>query len=457
MGSTLADQVGAMGVVDRLRFENHRVQDYMNTAAQKARLIEKIAAGYAAEGTTVPYEIIQQGVDQWYQSRLVFKATDVPWYFRLYIRRDRWMKPVIIGCTAVFLIAGTWFAVSQIRHQQSLNRVSASILASEAAVSQLRRESPAGGFDRATVEPAYAFVAQIYIELRRNEQSIATLETRIQQELDAKRRDLDLATVADLSVLNELVRQYQALFTKKYSLLENVQAFEGLVTEFAQIQQSAEQRSSPALEAWVAKTDALLRNPRVSLEEARTALVSLREKLSFSAEAYVIHAEVNNLVERALRQLSIDNEKNQVRSLASKILADIEALTAPQPEDLKRLEFIEMLSRTPVRLVINSDNTQKSGAEREFSESGGKAWYVIVQAIGEGGIPIKLQVKSVETGQEAYVNLFGIRVSQDRYETVRKDKMDDGIVNQNLIGAKPAGILTFDLKSGVFPEYILEW
>ena len=53
MAVTLADQVGAMGIVDRLRFQSHRVQDYLNTAQQKKQLIEKIAAGYAAEGTEV--------------------------------------------------------------------------------------------------------------------------------------------------------------------------------------------------------------------------------------------------------------------------------------------------------------------------------------------------------------------------------------------------------------------
>jgi hypothetical protein len=398
MKPTLVDQVGAMGVVDRLRFESHRVQDYMNTAAQKAQLVEKIAAGYAAEGTVVPVEIIQQGVDQWYQNRLVFKSTWIPWYLRMYIRRERWLKPVAAGFVVASLVIGGWFTASYIAHKQSLQQASEAILVAESTV--LRTKLASSEYEVVAVpasETAHGFTAKINLELSRTSQAVATLEKQIQQEIDARSRDVKLAKVVDLSHLNKLVQQYQV------------------------------------------------------------ATTSLREKRHFAATVNIVHAEVTALAERALAQLSVDEDKNQVNALASRILGDIDNLAPPTSGDIERLKYLEMLSRTPIRLVINPDNTQKSGVEREFSSSGGKAWYLIVQPVDASGLPVKLNIKSRETGREVYASIFGIRVNDALYEEVRKDKMADGIVNRNIIGFKPAGKLSFDLESGIFPEYILEW
>lgn len=297
MKPTLVDQVAAMGVVDRLRFENHRVQDYMNTAAQKAQLVEKITAGYAAEGTVVPVEIIQQGVNQWYQNRLRFQDTELPWYWAAYIVRERWLKPLKIGVAVAAVLAGAW-------------------------------------------------CTSLYIQHRTQVQTAATLKA--------------------------------------------------------------------------------------------------------------VHAEVTALAERARVQLASADDRNQVEALAGRILADLNTVPAPTHNDLARLHYLEMMSRTPIRLLINPDNTQISGVEREFG-GGGKAWYVIVKAVDAAGSPVKLHIKSRETGRESFTDTFGVRVSDARYETVRQDKVADGIVDQNIVGVKPVGKLTFDMEPGIYTDFILEW
>ena len=108
-------------------------------------------------------------------------------------------------------------------------------------------------------------------------------------------------------------------------------------------------------------------------------------------------------------------------------------------------------------MVINSDNTQKSGVERQFGESGGKAWYVIVQSLDANDAPVKLRIKSVETGREGSSSLFGVRVDKERYEHVKRDKLDDGIINDKLVGVKPVGQLSFAFEPGFSAEYIMEW
>jgi hypothetical protein len=55
------------------------------------------------------------------------------------------------------------------------------------------------------------------------------------------------------------------------------------------------------------------------------------------------------------------------------------------------------------------------------------------------------------------VNRFGVRVSPEVFEQVRRDKEDDGIVQRNRMGEKRRGYLDVDYTMPVLGGFILRW
>ena len=55
-------------------------------------------------------------------------------------------------------------------------------------------------------------------------------------------------------------------------------------------------------------------------------------------------------------------------------------------------------------------------------------YYLIVEAIAPDGSKLSRTITNEETGQKETVDLWAVRVPQQTYETVRDDKLDDGII-----------------------------
>ena len=84
-------------------------------------------------------------------------------------------------------------------------------------------------------------------------------------------------------------------------------------------------------------------------------------------------------------------------------------------------------------------------------------FYLIVEAVDASGRPVKVQVTSEEQGKTGVVDVWGVRVSESVYERVRADKQDDGIIQNNRVGAKRRGYLQPEYAIPVEGGAILEW
>lgn len=71
-------------------------------------------------------------------------------------------------------------------------------------------------------------------------------------------------------------------------------------------------------------------------------------------------------------------------------------------------------------------------------------YYLIVEAIGPNGQPVALPIVSEEDGQRSVTSKWGVRVSQQVYDAVVRDKQDDGIIQNRRLGTKRRGALTPD-------------
>jgi hypothetical protein len=84
-------------------------------------------------------------------------------------------------------------------------------------------------------------------------------------------------------------------------------------------------------------------------------------------------------------------------------------------------------------------------------------YYLIVEAVTPDGRRLSLPVRNEETGDTEVVSKFGVRVPEQVYEAVARDKRDDGIVQNNIFGTKRRGTLAVDYKMPFEGGMITRW
>jgi len=84
-------------------------------------------------------------------------------------------------------------------------------------------------------------------------------------------------------------------------------------------------------------------------------------------------------------------------------------------------------------------------------------YYLIVEAITSQGEKLSLPIRNEETGTVVTVSKFGVRVPQDTFETVARDKRDDGIVQKNQFGVKQRGMLAVNYEMPFEGGFITKW
>ncbi|WP_150525573.1 DUF6384 family protein [Roseibium sediminis] len=100
----------------------------------------------------------------------------------------------------------------------------------------------------------------------------------------------------------------------------------------------------------------------------------------------------------------------------------------------------------------------KTGVERIPDVNRNSAnYYLVVEAIGPDGSALKRKIVSEENSGAKEVTIWGQRVTKALYEKIRDDKVQDGIVQESLLGTKKKGVLDINWKSGVKDGAITEW
>ncbi len=89
--------------------------------------------------------------------------------------------------------------------------------------------------------------------------------------------------------------------------------------------------------------------------------------------------------------------------------------------------------------------------------TGARNYYLIVEAIGQGGQRVRVPIESEETNVVMSVSTWGLRVDEATFERVRQDKLDDGIIQDNVFGVKRSGYLEPDYEFSTTGGAITEW
>jgi len=84
-------------------------------------------------------------------------------------------------------------------------------------------------------------------------------------------------------------------------------------------------------------------------------------------------------------------------------------------------------------------------------------YYIVVEAIDRDGRALSLPIPNEETGEVERVALWGLRVPRSVYNSISKDKLDDGIIQRNVVGQKQTGYLEPGFTVPVLGGTVTRW
>lgn len=174
-------------------------------------------------------------------------------------------------------------------------------------------------------------------------------------------------------------------------------------------------------------------------EEIPATVASLSERINGLSSDQDVLSETGRLA-TAARIAAEDGKAEDAR----KAVEDLRALA----DELAIVFEIRIVSRpgTPTgvtRIPEVNPNSQN--------------YYLVVEAIAPDGSVIERKITSEEDDKVKAVTIWGQRVSRETFDAVRKDKGDDGIVQDSLLGEKERGKRAVDWLNGVEEGAITEW
>ena len=153
------------------------------------------------------------------------------------------------------------------------------------------------------------------------------------------------------------------------------------------------------------------------------------------------------------KHLLNESREDAARQQIEKIYAD--TLAAQKSGDaqkaLKGSTALQQLQEQLIReyevRIVSRPGTPSGVWRQPPNRPGARNYYLIVEAVTPKGERLTLPITSEEDGTTKDVQQWGLRVSSDTYDKIRRDKMDDGIIQNNRLGVKERGYLN--------PKYLM--
>jgi len=173
----LEDLMVAMDVVDTLRHRDLIIDRELDSDGRRQRLLDRLREIYRAQGIEVTDEALQAGVDALEQDRFSYTSTASGFsatLARLYVSRNRWLKPIVGALALGVIIWVVWYLTVGLpqarvhgllptKIEASYSRINA-ISASDAAIE--RANTLLSQAKRALGEENYQNAANLHEQLR---------------------------------------------------------------------------------------------------------------------------------------------------------------------------------------------------------------------------------------------------------------------------------------------------
>jgi hypothetical protein len=194
-------------------------------------------------------------------------------------------------------------------------------------------------------------------------------------------------------------------------------------------------------------------------EAARIELTeTLPKQLAAAHAAVIAEARVQPARDRAdalLRdgQTILARSKDLLLEGQSAPPADLSALARTTLASLDELHA--KLVQTYKLRIVAQGTTGFYRISNEFE--GTRNYYIVVEPIAPDGSTLTLPVTNEEDGRSYRVNAWGVRVPQATFDAVARDKTDNGIIENRIMGEKQRGELDPRYTMSVLGGAVTAW
>jgi hypothetical protein len=397
----------AMDVVDTLRHQQDLVDRELASDQRDQALIDKVKRMYASQGLPVTDEIIAEGVAALREDRFAYRrppARGSLWLARLYVKRGFLAKlgAALAGLgLVVFLTYRIAYVGPEVR-------------------ARLR-----------AAQDLNTLIGQQQDQISVAQQRLASLTQALKT---TRGKAPPQAQVADQRLSGEAEHALAGAET-------DLRAFAGLPLA-PNLDADSLAREGEAVKHRLEQRANLVRGATAHLDQAEAAVTGL-------SELAVLPQKLTNLRTSLLAESRDEAARVRTESLYSDAMAalnqgDVQgALKAAGA--LQQLQ--EQLSQEYDLRIVSRPKTSSGVWRVPPNRPGGRNYYVIVEAVTPRGQRLTLPITSEEDGTTKNVQQWGLRVDGATFDAVRRDKLDDGIIQNNRFGVKQRGYLD--------PQYLM--
>ncbi|CAI2419439.1 DUF6384 family protein [Serratia plymuthica] len=458
----LSDQLGAMAIIDSLYAQQIALDEHLDLPKLRQQMAQRIRDYYQSTGTTIDDKLIEQGTKIWFAQRLRYQANKMSLAQRiaafLYMTSKQWLAGLVIIIIALVLV----WNLNVYMTQRQLIALGKDITAQTTQSKQMVKQAQALSDQLSQMKLEHFTYAQVPANqiITNTENLLTDFQTRHPEPLASVEN-----TQQRLNTLRMANQQSLALINQVKTLMLSwplLQKWDNTLSEIAKDPQLQSYiKWAPDLAEKIDEATLALSNNAIDTQtKVEVAFKTydrerLRDGLYYTLDRRT--QKFRNLKLSHQDREKVNNDISYARDFITR--ADLNDRVIPPLwlQALARLDDTYDLIMQPLVLTIVDRVGEKSGVERTYDNSGGKSWYLIVEPQTPGHSLFPMWVKDSETSQLKRVSQFGIRVSQKEYEKLKKDKLDDGHIDNALVGKKPAGQLSFTYSRPVQGNVITEW
>lgn len=456
-------------LVDGLRREQERLDLALADAGRMQELRTEIQAYYAQAGITVSDALIDQAIEERQAQRFAFRPPQLSpvghLFASLYIHRGF----VAAATLVIALGAGAaWYA----DRQYSAYQAGQALAAYRAGLRQQLAEIQDGqDAINALPETLPALASALVPALPNWSVDLQAAYQQARLGLGDARACRNLALPADLALgwsgegqlasCHDNLPNVRSAAARAQQVASEHSELNSAVTSFGLLQQRL--TATPALLEWKAVADAnsaaqaatAIGSDRQQFVAATGAASSAVDQLSATVSS---HSAASACLGSAISQASAGADRSALVDLLAAGAAFKESTSIAGLDDwAARASSTCEFFNTGLTLRIVNEPGEQTGTWRYYgNNANARSYYIIVDALAGGGAANAL-FESAEDQKSYRQERFGVRVSERVFESIRRDKEDDGIIRNATIGEKPAASLQWQLNDGFEPSFIAEW
>ncbi|MES2606233.1 MAG: DUF6384 family protein [Pseudomonadota bacterium] len=463
------DKLLTIDLVDGLRREQERLDAALADAGRMQELRTEIQTYYAQAGITVSDALIDKAIAERQAQRFTFRPPALGlagrFFANCYIYRG------YVGAAAAALAVASfsgWYADRQYdayqeeqalaTYRDGLQQQLSAIQASEDAVTALPATLPA--IESALIPALPNWLLDLQASYQQARLPLNEAEACWNLELPAE-LPLQWSGEAELARCHGNLAGVQTSTARASQLQAEHRQLATAVTSYDLLQQRL--TANPTLLEWNA-----VATPSKAAQSA-TAVGSNRQQFTAAvgtaaaaadslSNAINTHTAASSCLSSAAGEAS-GGDRDALNDLLNEGLAfkqsdSLDGLASWSSRASNTCEFFN----SDFSLRIVSERGEQTGTWRYYGNNrDARSYYIIVDAVTAGGADAEAIFESAEDQQTHQQSRFGVRVSERVFESVRRDKEDDGVIRNATIGQKPGDSLSWQLNDGFEPSFIAEW